>query len=58
MAALVGVVGIFALIWGLTYHELIFTAFFAPKFENVRHRAAEYTGPLPTDLANFLATPP
>ena len=29
------------LTWGLTYHELIFTSFFAPKFENVRRQTFE-----------------
>jgi hypothetical protein len=36
-----GVIGIGALTWGLTYHELIFTSFFAPKFENVRRNTFE-----------------
>lgn len=40
--AIVGsVVGLTALGWGLTYHELIFTSFFAPKFENVRRQTFE-----------------
>lgn len=36
-----GVIGVGALTWGLTYHELIFTGFFAPKFENVRRNTYE-----------------
>lgn len=36
-----GVIGIGALTWGLTYHELAFTSFFAPKFENVRRNTFE-----------------
>jgi hypothetical protein len=36
IAILGTVVGVGALGWGLTYHELIFTSFFGPKFEDVR----------------------
>jgi hypothetical protein len=36
-----GVVGLGALTWGITYHNLLFTAFFAPKYENVRRDAFE-----------------
>jgi hypothetical protein len=36
-----GVVGFGALVWGVAYHELIFTSFFAPKFENVRRSTFE-----------------
>ena len=36
LAILGTVVGVGALGWGLTYHELIFTSFFGPKFEDVR----------------------
>ena len=32
----VGIAGAGAIGWGLTYHELIFTSFFGPKFEDVR----------------------
>ena len=37
----VGIAGAGAIGWGLTYHELIFTSFFAPKFENVRRNTFE-----------------
>lgn len=36
-----GVVGVGALVWGLAYHDLIFTSFFAPKYENVRRKTFE-----------------
>ena len=36
-----GVVGVGALVWGLAYHDLIFTSFFAPKYENVRRNTFE-----------------
>lgn len=36
-----GVIGLGALTWGVTYHELIFTSFFTPKFENVRRQTFE-----------------
>ena len=36
LAVVGGVVGFGALIWGVAYHDLIFTSFFAPKYENVR----------------------
>jgi hypothetical protein len=39
--ALICVAGAFAVIWGLTYHGVIFTAFFAPKFEDVRRKTFE-----------------
>jgi hypothetical protein len=40
--AIVGsVIGLTALGWGATYHELLFTSFFAPKFENVRRQTFE-----------------
>jgi hypothetical protein len=35
------VVGVGALGWGLTYHELIFQSFFNPKFEDVRRNTFE-----------------
>ena len=41
LAIVGGVVGVGALAWGLTYHQLIFTSFFAPKFENVRRNTFE-----------------
>ena len=37
----VGIAGAGAIGWGLTYHDLIFTSFFAPKFENVRRNTFE-----------------
>jgi hypothetical protein len=41
LAIVGGVVGLGALTWGIAYHELIFTSFFAPKFENVRRNTFE-----------------
>ena len=41
LAIVGGVVGFGALVWGVAYHELIFTSFFAPKFENVRRNTFE-----------------
>ena len=37
----VGIAGAGAIGWGLTYHDLIFTSFFAPKYENVRRKTFE-----------------
>ena len=37
----VGIAGAGAIGWGLTYHDLIFTSFFAPKFENIRRNTFE-----------------
>jgi hypothetical protein len=39
--AIVCAVGTFAVIWGLTYHGVIFSGFFAPKFEDVRRKTFE-----------------
>jgi hypothetical protein len=36
-----GVVGVGALTWGITYHDLLFTSFFAPKYETVRRNTYE-----------------
>lgn len=36
-----GVIGFGALTWGLAYHDLLFTAFFAPKYEQVRRNTFE-----------------
>ena len=41
LAIVGGVVGFGALIWGVAYHDLLFTAFFAPKYENVRRNTFE-----------------
>jgi hypothetical protein len=41
LAIVGGVVGTGAIIWGVAYHDLLFTAFFAPKFENVRRNTFE-----------------
>jgi len=38
----VGIGGI-AIIWGAAYHDLIFTSYFAPKYENVRRKTFEQT---------------
>ncbi len=40
---IVGLCLLFALGWGLAYHELVFTRFFAPKRENVRRQVFEET---------------
>lgn len=41
LAIVGGVVGIGAFVWGVAYHDLLFTAFFAPKYENVRRNTFE-----------------
>lgn len=41
LAVIGGVLGIGALTWGVAYHELIFTSFFNPKFEDVRRNTFE-----------------
>jgi hypothetical protein len=41
LAIVGGVIGIGALTWGIAYHDLIFTAFFAPKYETVRRNTYE-----------------
>jgi hypothetical protein len=41
LAIIGGVLGVGALTWGLTAHDLIFTSFFAPKYENVRRKTFE-----------------
>lgn len=41
LAIVGGVVGFGAFIWGVAYHDLLFTAFFAPKYENVRRNTFE-----------------
>ena len=41
LAIVGGVVSFGALVWGVAYHDLIFTSFFAPKFENVRRNTFE-----------------
>jgi hypothetical protein len=41
LAVIGGVLGIGALTWGITYHELIFSSFFNPKFEDVRRNTFE-----------------
>ena len=41
LAIVCGVVGVGALTWGIAYHNLLFTAFFAPKYENVRRNTFE-----------------
>ena len=41
LAVVGGVVGFGALIWGVAYNDLIFTSFFAPKYENVRRNTFE-----------------
>jgi hypothetical protein len=41
LAIIGGVIGVGALTWGVAYHDLLFTAFFAPKYENVRRNTFE-----------------
>ena len=41
LAIVGGVIGFGALTWGIAYHDLIFTSFFAPKYENVRRKTFE-----------------
>lgn len=41
LAIVGGVIGCGALTWGIAYHDLLFTAFFAPKYENVRRNTFE-----------------
>ena len=41
LAIVGGVVGFGAFVWGGAYHDLLFTAFFAPKYENVRRNTFE-----------------
>lgn len=41
--SILGVIALFALIWGLAYHELVFTRFFRPRQENVRREVFEET---------------
>jgi hypothetical protein len=41
LAVVGGVLTLGALIWGVAYHDLIFTSFFAPKYENVRRNTFE-----------------
>jgi len=36
-----GVLTLGAVTWGVAYHDLIFTSFFAPKYENVRRNTFE-----------------
>lgn len=38
---IIGVVGGVAVLWGVAYHDLIFTSFFAPKYETVRRNTFE-----------------
>lgn len=41
LAIIGGVIGLGALTWGIAYHDLIFTSFFGPKFEDVRRNTFE-----------------
>lgn len=41
LAIVGGVIGFGTLTWGIAYHDLLFTAFFAPKYENVRRNTFE-----------------
>lgn len=37
------IVGGVALLWGVAYHNLIFAAFFGPKYEDVRRNTFEHS---------------
>jgi len=41
LAVVGGVLTLGAVTWGVAYHDLIFTSFFVPKFENVRRNTFE-----------------
>lgn len=41
LAIVGGVFTLGAVTWGVAYHDLLFTAFFAPKYENVRRNTFE-----------------
>jgi len=41
LAVVGGVLTLGAVTWGVAYHDLIFTSFFAPKYENVRRNTFE-----------------
>ena len=41
LAIVGGVLTLGAVTWGVAYHDLLFTAFFAPKYENVRRNTFE-----------------
>jgi len=41
LAIVGGVFTLGAVTWGLAYHDLLFTSFFAPKYENVRRNTFE-----------------
>ena len=41
LAIVGGVFTLGAVTWGVAYHDLIFTSFFAPKYENVRRNTFE-----------------
>jgi hypothetical protein len=43
LAIIGGVIGLGTLTWGIAYHDLIFTSFFAPKFEDVRRNTFEHS---------------
>ncbi len=36
-------IGLFALVWGLSYHELIYTKFFSPRKQNIEREVFENT---------------
>jgi hypothetical protein len=43
LVILASVAGLGAVTWGLAYHDLIFTSFFAPKQEEIRRNVFEET---------------
>jgi hypothetical protein len=43
LAIIGGVIGLGAFTWGIAYHDLIFTSFFGPKFEDVRRNTFEHS---------------
>ena len=41
LAVVGGMLTLGAVTWGVAYHDLLFTSFFAPKYENVRRNTFE-----------------
>ena len=54
LAIVGGVIGFGALTWGIAYHDLLFTAFFAPKYENVRRNTFEQSKSIRTGAVQEL----
>lgn len=43
LLSILSIIFLFALIWGLSYHEIIFMRFFKPRRENVNRKVFEET---------------